>query len=93
MIFNIILTFAAFYGGLIWLGFLTNWKIAVCMFIILAGHGLHLDYLFLRKKDLYHAMMHTWEKMFEKSLLDAADRDLADIDREMSMPGEEESLH
>lgn len=49
---NLIVTTITFYGGLIALGFLTKWYIAVLLFLILFGHASHLDALFLRRKDL-----------------------------------------
>jgi hypothetical protein len=52
-----------------------------------------MDYMYLQKKDLYHALVKAWEDIFLKSALDKVDEEIANLEREMSMPGEEESLH
>jgi hypothetical protein len=52
VIAEILITMIGFYGGLVALGFLTSWKVAVVVFLILFGYGMHMDWLFLRRKDL-----------------------------------------
>jgi len=90
MIVNVITIAITFYGGLIALGFLTKWYIPLILFAILFGHSTHMDHMYLRKKDLYHALMSAWEDIFLKSTFDGMEEELL---RETSMPGEEESLH
>jgi hypothetical protein len=86
---DILILIITFYGGLIALGYLTKWYIAVILFFILYGHATHLDSMFLRKKDLYHAMMRAWEDIFTKTM----PSELDNTEHGISMPGEEESLH
>jgi hypothetical protein len=93
MIVDLITIIITFYGGLVLLGFLTKWYIPLILFAILFGHSTHMDYMYLQKKDLYHALVKAWEDIFLKSALDKVDEEIANLEREMSMPGEEESLH
>ena len=51
-VLEIVITIIGFYGGLVALGYLTSWKIAVASFFIFLGYGMHMDWLFLRRKDL-----------------------------------------
>ncbi|MGD9381959.1 MAG: hypothetical protein PVI03_05895 [Candidatus Thorarchaeota archaeon] len=52
LIIELVVTIGCFYGGLIWLGLMTSWKVAFALFLILAGFGLHLDYIFLQRRNL-----------------------------------------
>lgn len=87
MIGNIILTFATFYGGLIALGFVTKWYIPLILFVILFGHASHLDYLFLRRKDLRRELgVLLLEDMLNSEMM------MADLDEDLASM-EEQNLH
>lgn len=87
---DLIIIIITYYGGLITLGFLTKWYIPVILFLILFGHGSHLDRLFLRKKELRQEL-----NIIALEDLAHIEEILAEIreDQDLDLPGESSALH